>query len=901
MNFTNKTPKALRLLANAAVFAVSVTAGSALADGPRVMIGTNGSGKTGSGATAAADGTFQKAIAWTAQDGGTVVTPWDADAGDCQFVIQSTKTLNGSGTTLPDVDAVLANTTFIGTGGNKQIMFTRLTVQSGAVGIRVNGAGALTLNGGYTIPAGVTFPLAANAAGNGEQARNVQFLNTAASSLTGESDSVLSYSFTISGAEANLSDGTMVDSTLTIGAAGDASAFKGKYVMEDARTKTVNGADYIGRAHLVLSSATAFGDPTSELADAVTLGERAYLSIGANVAQPATRGIMVAAGKKGGVEAASDLTLIAPVSTGSGATFEKIGAGTVTLDGDCTGASAMEVTEGTLVLGALGSFANGLAVTVKSGATLVQNKYVGNIAVTCEEGGTYEKDIQYVVPYSDATGVSTPLDFTAAVPSLPLSIRLTEPVEIASFAANGYTAKRIKVATLPSGTTATAADFNDGTEKYCGLPKTSFEIVNGDGCKELVLVARPVVWSVKDFDNRPDNTITLNGLEGYWSYGETAQPGYDYLLTNWLTRTGVNTARTSAAFNGDSLTVKGITFTLTTPGVDVGNLACHDTVAIFYNNASAKGYTGITSGTIEIADGATVNLQTRRSGSGVVMTNCIAVAVSGSGTLVPQSYTAIEGGMPVYLTGDNSGFSGKMVVTCKENDDISAAETTGTTLHLGTSTSFGGAMTAATADGLLLEKYGFLYPEQTMTLNAANRGITVTAGGFDVPEGVSLTVAVPLTVDGAAIKRGAGELALSGAATFGSGATFAVKEGAVRALSDAAVVGDFSFADGTTIVLDPGAGLVNGFCGDFTVTGEGTPKVTVAVDTTSAAFSADGAATLPICTVPATAADLTGSFTLAKVRGCNAELVKKSVTVEGVQCVRYSEHFSKSGTVLYVR
>lgn len=283
------------------------------------------------------------------------------------------------------------------------------------------------------------------------------------------------------------------------------------------------------------------------------------------------------------------------------------------------------------------------------------------------------------------------------------------------------------------------------------------------------------------------------------------------------------------------------------------------------------------------------------------MTNCIAVAVSGSGTLVPQSYTAVEGGMPVYLTGDNSGYSGKMVVTCKENNGISAEETTGTTLHLGHDASLGGAMASATADGVLLEKYSFLMPEQTMTLNAANRGITITAGGFDVPEGVALTVAVPLTVDGAAIKRGAGELALSGAATFASGSTFAVKEGSVRALSDAAVAGDFSFADGTTIVLDPDASLVNGFCGDFAVTGEGTPKVTVSVDTTSAAFSADGAATLPICTVPATTADLTGSFTLAKVRGCSAELVKENVTVDGVACVRYSEHFSQAGTVLYMR
>ena len=887
MNFTNKTPKAFRLLANAALLAASLTAGSVLADNPRVMNGTANSNAPNKNVG------LDTAMIWTAADGGNVITPWSANSNTCVYVIQSAAKLSSS-SSFPDVPVELANSTVIDTTA-KTITFPRMTVKSGAKGIRINDNGTLTLKGGYMVPSGVTFPLAANTAGgNADFPRNV----TLNATLTGEPDSTVKYSFGISSTPAV----NPVPSTFTV--SGDASAFKGKYVVADAPTRTIGETNYVGQAHLVFSSATAFGDPTSELADAVTLGKSAYLSLGAGVVQYATRGITIANSATGGVEVASgeSLRLTAPVATGTGATFQKIGAGTVTLDGDCTGVGAMDVTEGTLVLGVNGQFANGLAVTVKSGATLVQNKDVGNIAVTCEEGGIYTQDIQYVVPYSDATGVSTPLDFTAAVPELPLSVRLTESVEIASFADNGYTAKRITVARLPVATTATAADFADASEKYCGLPKTSFEIVNGDGCRELVLVAKPVVWSVKDFDNQPANDITLNGLAGYWSYGAAAQSGYDYFVTNLLRRTGANSLNATPGFDGDSLTVCGTKILLTTPGVDVGDMACHGTVDIWYNNGSVKGdgYTGITSGAIEISDGATVNLQTRKSTSGVVMTNRIAVAVSGSGTLAPQSYTAIEGGMPVYITGDNSGFSGKMLVTCTENGGVSAAETTGTTLHLGQGASFGGAMPAATADGVLLEKYSFLMPEQTMTLSAANRGITITSGGFDVPDGVALTVAVPLTVDGTAIKRGAGELALGGAAAF-AGGSLAVKEGSVRALSDAAVAGDFSFADGTTIVLDPGAALVNGFCGSFAVTGEGSPKVTIAVDTASAAFSADGAATLPICTVPATSPDLTGSFTLAKVRGCSAEIVKGNVTVDGVACVRYSEHFSEAGTVIYMR
>jgi hypothetical protein len=899
MNTVCKTKRILAISALAAGFFVAAGAIPAHAD-PRVMIGTKGS-----------DGALSVAITWAAQDGGTIVTPWSSGSNECVYVIQGAGKLGTS--VFPDVPAVLDNTSGDIRANTATLTFPQMTINAGARGFTVNGDGnvPLTMKGSYTIPSGVAFPLSAMGVGNhATKKRNVKLDAT----LTGQSDSSIPYSFTI----ATTPLVNPVTSTLTV--SGDLSAFKGTYVMADAPTKNVAGTNYTGRAYLVFASATAFGDPTSAKADAVTLGEEAYFSLGAGVEQYATRGVTVAAGKKGGVEAGSgdSWTLTAPVICESGATFAKVGEGAVTLDGDCTDVSAIEVTEGTLVLGALGSFANGLAVAVKPGATLVQNKYVGNIAVTCEEGGTYEQDIQYVVPYSNATSASTPLDFTAAMPELPLSIRLTESVEIASFADNGYAAKRIDVARLPSDTTATAADFTDATEKFCGLPKTSFEIESRDGFKALVLVAKPVVWSIGTVGDTDSNGPGINGnnRDGIpWSNGANAQPGYDYLVTNYVRGTGYY-GPDAPAFNGDSLTFYGdantLAIAMTSGNVDFSDATYCGNVEIYYNQSylgssnNRKPWTGITRGTATIAEGATLTIQTRqpKDDSTDIRTNHLDVAVFGEGNLKLTSgklknndpYYFIPGGAPVYLGGDNSGFSGKMIVTCYG----SPTESDGTTLHIEQAASFGGAMDAATADGVLLEKYGFLYPETSMTLSAANRGITVTAGGFDVPEGVTLTVAVPLTVDGAAIKRGAGELAFSGAATFASGG-FAVKEGTVRALSDAAVAGDFSFADGTTIVLDPGAGLVNGFTGNFAVTGEGTPKVTVVVDTASEAFNADGAATLPICTVPATAADLTGSFTLAKVRGCSAELVKENVTVNGAQCVRYSEHFSKSGTVIYMR
>ena len=149
---------------------------------------------------------------------------------------------------------------------------------------------------------------------------------------------------------------------------------------------------------------------------------------------------------------------------------------------------------------------------------------------------------------------------------------------------------------------------------------------------------------------------------------------------------------------------------------------------------------------------------------------------------------------------------------------------------------------------------------------------------------------------------GAGELALGGAMTYTSG-SLAVKEGSVRFLSDAAVANvPVTFSDGTAIVLDPAATTVNGFFGGaFTVSGSGTPKVRVSLNAASAAFDANRKYVLPICTVPASAADLTGNFKLVRSGGLTPELVKENVEIGGENYVRYSAKFSRTGLIVVVK
>ena len=184
-----------------------------------------------------------------------------------------------------------------------------------------------------------------------------------------------------------------------------------------------------------------------------------------------------------------------------------------------------------------------------------------------------------------------------------------------------------------------------------------------------------------------------------------------------------------------------------------------------------------------------------------------------------------------------------------------------------------------------------------MELAAENRGIRIVSGGFDVSNDVALTVSVPLTIAGPAFKLGEGELALGGALTLESGG-FTVMEGAVRPLADAAVAGDFAFADGTTIVLDPAAGLTDGFTGAFAVAAGG--HVVLALDKTHLGGDKD-AVQVPICTVTADNADLTESFILQGVRHYEGKVVKEGVSEGGVDYVRYSAKYRRLGFILTFR
>ena len=848
---------------------------SSSADATRTMIGTTGS-----------NGVLSKAIIWTAEDGGDAITPWQIGSNQCAYVIKSCA--KASASSFPDVPVTFALETRMYTAnGTIKVPNASVSAQCSQP-ISVNNNGTLTLNGNWKVETGAEFKLHANGVSE-SSVRNVKLLAADDSALSGDASTVVSYQY---GSTAS----TAVWSTFTIG--GDASAFKGKYVIKDAPVPS-------GRTRVTFASTSAFGDASSEKSDALTLGKRAYLELAPVVAQSESRGITIADGASGGVivDNAEEWTLTAPVVCGTGSTFEKIGAGTVVLSGNQTGISSIAVTEGTLVLSALGKFSSGLAVTVADGAALVQHKQIASIDVTVADGGSYTKEIYYVVPYDASTDETDPLDFTTGIPeSTPIGISLSEPIAM-PFAS----AKTIEAARLPSGTAATVSDFADGTSRPDGLPVTSFSIVPRDGYDALLLHARPVAYSTAVVTN-------VNGTAVSWTSGDAAGPAFDYCLTNNVVQT--SSAIAGEKFDGGLLTVPSgadVYLRVQKKFVEVPNMSVFGSLRILPNNSNVTNPSLKGENWSLASESAKLTVQARNIKEDMDIDMSLEAPIKGVGKLVAGTdfyrevqHVVIYGREHVVsILGDNSAFRGKIALSCEDSKYSPAYSETqpGVVAKFASADSFGGTLGEFAADALLVEHYSYVCPTQSMTLATANRGITVASGGFDVQDGIVLRIDEPLAVQGPMYKRGAGTLVLGGTCTASGGAKLHVRGGTLGFVGDCAVAGlDAEFSGGTTILLSPDTSAAeNGFFGGFSVVGEGEPKVLVALDTGSPAYLAANKYTIPICTVPAAGADLSDSFTLVRTKGHKVSLQKEPVTVDGAEYTRYSVKYSRAGLICVLR
>ena len=708
------------------------------------------------------------------------------------------------------------------------------------------------------------------------------------------------YGGIIVGADLTCSDSTMAITISThsgdvyySGLTGDNSGYQGSF-----RQNTSTTPLFIGHAN-------ALGSPSVSRSDALLVdAANAVFSVVKGVLPNAARGIDINksgfricatnysnfADRAAAYRDCTEFELSMPITGSYG--FTKDGDGTVTLSGDYT-AGDIIVTNGTLVIASSANFPAGQKISVASGAALYVHQALSGFDITQAEGATVEYVLDtFEVEYDDSTHTATALARGSSF-SMPEGVK--QPIALsAAISLPLQTALHLEVLTVASGAAALSADdFIDETPKTYGLPKTSFEVTtDGSGVQHVYLNVRPVVVSKGVFTT----SETINGKAELWSNNDVAQSGFDYLITNQVNNIG------NVDFAGDSLTV------------------CTDDR--FYVRAEAS---KITKGTLY----APTKIQQGRASRNMTLSGdvCIAgefddssyvmlkniyddvylamsAALSGEGPLMVTGTKTSDyrtgNTIDLRLLGDNSAYKGRIYVT---NDGSSPAEYTSTQFSFDSAAALGGALDAFKYDSLTLDNYSTLRPTTSIDFSTVNRGIYGSGPfGFDVTDGVTFKVGVPVKMDDVMFKHGEGDLILGGAISFGgsSSKTCYVREGGFGALNDSAVAGlNMVFSNGTKIVLSPEASLVNGFTGlSFEPAADATVSVGVAGGSSALAGEKF---TAVIATVPTSAGDLLSHFELEEIRGFIGTITTDSVTVDNIPCTRYSAKYSHSGLVIIFR
>ena len=684
---------------------------------------------------------------------------------------------------------------------------------------------------------------------------------------------------------------------------GDSSAYDGKISCQ------------ITPAPFVIGSANALGNPSVSRADALSIDlAKAVITVQKGVTPNAVRGIAI---KKSGVKFraakidthnnagtavrtttdCSDYELPMPISGAYG--FTKDGEGTVTLSGAYT-AGAIVVEEGTLRIAATATLPAAHPVTVKSGATLRLCQAPENFALTVEAGA----NVVLEAAYNATAKVTTPVALTAgyAVPAGGQPIALSEAVALPQ-----HDALNLEVLTIAAGAAdVTADDFTDVSPKTYGLPKTTVTVEkDAGGVQHVYLSARPVVKSIKIFytpEGSGYNYYKINGAPELWSDNRAAHEGADYLLVHQVN------SLSNVEFDGDSLTIS-------IPAGSTTTLHVRETVAllratlypptIIRPNYGGRSFDVYGDWTIAGAfdDAAPYATFCARYVEGRYLS--FRGALHGEGPLKVTAESvgkmSLKNGVnQTRLYGDNSDYTGRLYVT---HEGSPTNEYVGTQFGFNSAAALGGTPGTFRANAITIDKYSMMCPSTNITFDTANRGISGTGPyGFNVPTGVTFAVKVPIYQNNTMYKTGTGTLALGGAMTFGTNNLCRVREGGLTALSDAAVAElDCTFADGTSIVLSPDSTAASGFRNVTVEDAAGGAAGKVNVVPLLPESGIDGVITLPICTVAATAPDLTDNLNLVYVKGYKSRLLRQDVTVEGVACVRYSLQCAHEGFMVIFR
>ena len=387
------------------------------------------------------------------------------------------------------------------------------------------------------------------------------------------------------------------------------------------------------------------------------------------------------------------------------------------------------------------------------------------------------------------------------------------------------TTNRFELMSVPVAQSLNASAFclvGDSNNKV-----VKFEVVNDATHSTLYAVVPPMVQYLQTDNSSQDGGYgtRINQNDG-WSDGAAAQPGRDYLVmhnnvnatTDFVLRTPDSDTSASYTFPGRSLTIaKNASQRAYVHELHIDDLRLLDGSKFYVPRAGGNVLT--MTGNIDISG-------TARIGTYNSITVRLANSFTGDGTIdFGGLWIAANAYASYSLSGDNSGFTGKMIVRTAYRDGkvTPARDVDCGNLGFDNVQALGANLPSLAYDAIVLTDYAQLSANNITISKASNRGITIKgAGCFWASAGKKMCVETPLTVDGTFYKRGVGELTLAGptiAVTGGGTDKCVIQHGLLRVAH---------------------ADALKGLALEFESDGQNIPSMTVVPDLTDAAFTAKG-------------------------------------------------------------
>lgn len=683
---------------------------------------------------------------------------------------------------------------------------------------------------------------------------------------------------------------------------GDWSAYKGNLLL------ALTNKSGEGTNELRLVSASALGDRISPRRDAIELRNWCKLVMGADVEQSADRGITFnlktsETAYVGTMGAASDVSTITTPLYGSVGRLMKVDPGTVVLDG-LVEMKTLVVSEGVLQLGEHASLPADATIAVEAGAELrCAPNQVGRYAVSGEGlVSVLPAEIPYTPATEETAAETTPVTLAAGYDpaGTVMGVRLSQAIPLPLNETN-----RLAVVRIPNGQVAVSA-FTNLTEKVNGLPQTWLETeTDGEGVQTIYLVARPALaLTTANKVSGPDHAV--------WSDGLGIHAGADYFHFNGYGYNG--NFRTGSGSNGtdydlsraETLSFSGRVLENYMRLFKVGHLRMcgNSSMRLIYANSENAGrmYRHV-EGDIYVDESTTADRPFSifaGTGTTTYTNNDVRATIRGPGYLrvySENSGATLEVPSVVNFTGDNSGFTGRFHIAGR----ISDATHNPILVAITNATALGGSPAEPAAAAIYVDSpnttNAILRADASMMFTDPNRGWTVRRGRLRTPDGVTLSIASPLTVDAAMVKDGPGTLGLGCvAAATSSSATLLVEEGYVMPQkADCCAALNVAFADGAGIAIDAA-------CTDEEVVDKGLTAKSLALgETLRVAMQnvSDDQRTVcrAILTVPAETDDLTEKIVLT---GRGSKTLSKQ-TDEQTQKTTYFATYSSQGLYLIIK